>query len=105
MVRRKSASTSEPLVNLLKSWSVQHKFQDDPYVSGLLGALESGENLEVWASLDPLDYLPTPSDKSNDIFQRIKPFIFTLDCVKRINLNCFQIKSFLESLLFFLRRL
>ena len=71
MVRRKSASTSEPLVNLLKSWSVQHKFQDDPYVSGLLGALESGENLEVWASLDPLDYLPTPSDKSNDIFQRI----------------------------------
>lgn len=71
MVRRKSASTSEPLVNLLKSWSVQHKFQDDPYVSGLLGALESGENLEVWASLDPLDYLPTPSDKSNDIFHRI----------------------------------
>jgi len=71
MVRRKSASSSAPLVNLLKSWSVQHKFQDDPYVSGLLGALESGENLEVWASLDPLDYLPTPSDKSNDIFHRI----------------------------------
>jgi hypothetical protein len=40
-------------------------------VSGLLDSLETDENLEVWASLDPLDYLPTPSDKSNELFQRI----------------------------------
>lgn len=71
MAKRKPATSSAPLVNLLKSWSIQHKFQDDPYVSGLLDALESEENLEVWASLDPLDYLPTPSDKSNDIFHRL----------------------------------
>jgi methyl-accepting chemotaxis protein len=73
MVRRKASSSSAssaPLINLLKSWSIQHKFQDDTYVSGLLEALETEENLEVWASLDPLDYLPTPSDKSNDIFLR-----------------------------------
>jgi len=70
MVRRKAAASSAPLINLLKSWSIQHKFQDDTYVSGLLEALETEENLEVWASLDPLDYLPTPSDKSNDIFLR-----------------------------------
>lgn len=71
MVRRKASTSSAPLINLLKSWSIQHKFQDDTYVSGLLEALETEENLEVWASLDPLDYLPTPSDKSNDIFLRI----------------------------------
>ena len=71
MAKRKSSTSSAPLINLLKSWSIQHKFQDDPYVSGLLDALETEENLEVWASLDPLDYLPTPSDKSNDLFQRI----------------------------------
>ena len=71
MVRRKSSASSAPLINLLKSWSIQHKFQDDPYVSGLLDSLETDENLEVWASLDPLDYLPTPSDKSNELFQRI----------------------------------
>ena len=40
-------------------------------MSGLLDSLETDENLEVWASLDPLDYLPTPSDKSNELFQRI----------------------------------
>ena len=71
MARRKPSTSSAPLINLLKSWSIQHKFQNDPYVSGLLDALETEENLEVWASLDPLDYLPTPSDKSNDMFQRI----------------------------------
>ncbi|CAN2242291.1 hypothetical protein MCEMZLE42_01004 [actinobacterium SCGC AAA044-D11] len=71
MAKRKSSTSSAPLINLLKSWSIQHKFQDDPYVSGLLDALETEENLEVWASLDPLDYLPAPSDKSNNLFQRI----------------------------------
>ena len=71
MAKRKSSTSSAPLINLLKSWSIQHKFQDDPYVSGLLDALETEENLEVWASLDPLDYLPTPSDKSNNMFARI----------------------------------
>ena len=71
MARKKAVASSAPLLNLLNSWSNQHKVQDDPYVSGLRGALEAEENLDVWASLDPLDYLPTPSDKSNDVFLRI----------------------------------
>ena len=71
MARKKAVTSSAPLLNLLNSWSNQHKVQDDPYVSGLRGALETEENLDVWASLDPLDYLPTPSDKSNEIFSRI----------------------------------
>jgi hypothetical protein len=71
MARKKAVTSSAPLLNLLNSWSNQHKVQDDPYVSGLRGALETEENLDVWASLDPLDYLPTPSDKSNDVFLRI----------------------------------
>ena len=71
MARKKAVTSSAPLLNLLNSWSNQHKVQDDPYVSGLKGALETEENLDVWASLDPLDYLPTPSDKSNNIFSRV----------------------------------
>ena len=71
MARKKAVTSSAPLLNLLNPWSNQHKVQDDPYVSGLKGALETEENLDVWASLDPLDYLPTPSDKSNDVFLRI----------------------------------
>ena len=71
MARKQTVTSSAPLLNLLNSWSNQHKVQDDPYVSGLKGALETEENLDVWASLDPLDYLPTPSDKSNDVFLRI----------------------------------
>jgi len=71
MARKQTVTSSAPLLNLLNSWSKQHKVQDDPYVSGLKGALETEENLDVWASLDPLDYLPTPSDKSNNIFSRV----------------------------------
>jgi hypothetical protein len=71
MARKQTVTSSAPLLNLLNSWSNQHKVQDDPYVSGLKGALETEENLDVWASLDPLDYLPTPSDKSNNIFSRV----------------------------------
>jgi hypothetical protein len=46
------------LVNSLQSWSTLYGFKDDPYVSGLTEAVATRKNLPMWASLDPLEYLP-----------------------------------------------
>jgi hypothetical protein len=46
------------LANSLKSWATLSGVTEDPYVSGLLAALEGRKNLPMWASLDPLEYLP-----------------------------------------------
>jgi hypothetical protein len=44
--------------NSLQSWANLYSVQSDPYVSGLTQALRDRKNLPMWASLDPLDYLP-----------------------------------------------
>ena len=46
------------LLNSLKSWSTLYSVQSDPYVSGLTAAVAARKNLPMWASLDPLEYLP-----------------------------------------------
>jgi len=63
------------LANSLTSWKTLHGVNSDPYVEGLLQALNSAENLEVWASLNPLEYLPHPDAISNSKFHRILFFL------------------------------
>jgi len=46
------------LLNSLQSWSTLYGVQADPYVSGLTNAVAARKNLPMWASLDPLEYLP-----------------------------------------------
>jgi len=46
------------LANSIQSWSTQYGIKDDPYLSQLLQAVTSRKNLPMWASLDPLEYLP-----------------------------------------------
>ena len=46
------------LLNSLQSWSTLYGVQADPYVSGLTSAVAARKNLPMWASLDPLEYLP-----------------------------------------------
>jgi len=46
------------LVNSLQSWATLYGVQSDPYVSGLTSAVASRKNLPMWASLEPLEYLP-----------------------------------------------
>jgi hypothetical protein len=46
------------LVNSLQSWATLYGVQSDPYVSGLTEAVAARKNLPMWASLDPLEYLP-----------------------------------------------
>jgi hypothetical protein len=46
------------LVNSLNSWANLYAVKNDPYVSGLTDAVSARKNLPMWASLDPIEYLP-----------------------------------------------
>jgi hypothetical protein len=58
------------LANSLMSWKSLHSIDDDPYVEGLLQGLNSGENLEMWSSLNPLEYLPQLQGEPRSRIQR-----------------------------------
>jgi len=53
----------EVLRDSLSSWATKHGFMNDPYVSGLILALDKRRNLSMWATLSPLEYLPRPEAK------------------------------------------
>lgn len=71
MPSRSSREERTFLTNSLTSWKTLHRVEDDPYVEGVLASLKSGQNLEMWASLNPLEYLPHPEVISNTRFHRI----------------------------------
>lgn len=48
----------------LTSWAKQNQFSTNPYIVGLLAALETRRNLTFWASLNVVDLLPRPSYRS-----------------------------------------
>ena len=60
MPRKKVISASELLGNRLTNWSKHNDVLEDPYVIGISSALEKKKNLDAWATLDPLEYLPHP---------------------------------------------
>ena len=53
------------LANSLQSWAEQYQLGDDPYVAGLTAAVSNRKNLPMWASLNPLEYLPHAKVRSN----------------------------------------
>ncbi len=46
------------LAERLEAWAKKYSQLEDSYVSGLLAALRDNKNLHVWATLNPMDYLP-----------------------------------------------
>ena len=58
MTREKKTPPHLILLNSLQSWATLYGVQADPYVSGLTSAVAARKNLPMWASLDPLEYLP-----------------------------------------------
>ncbi|MFM6940690.1 MAG: hypothetical protein ACKOXI_01760 [Candidatus Planktophila sp.] len=50
----------DALAGTISQWIARHKISHDPYLSGLLLAIESKKDLHIWAELDPTDYLPHP---------------------------------------------
>jgi hypothetical protein len=58
--RRKADEQSQELLLELTSWASTGKVTNDPYVRALTHALETGEDIESIAEINPLDYLPHP---------------------------------------------
>ncbi len=64
---RKSANTDHlVLADSLEEWGRSHGVSNDPYVSGLTNDLRENNDLPIWATMDPMEYLPQPAVKSSD---------------------------------------
>ena len=65
MLRGTMAREPKPQLNLIladsiEAWGNKYGQAEDGYVSGLITALRENNNLHVWATFDPVDYLPIP---------------------------------------------
>ena len=66
----KKLAPHQILFNSLQSWAQQHGLLEDPYISGLSNAVENRKNLPMWASLNPLEYLPhAPAEVNKSLKQ------------------------------------
>jgi hypothetical protein len=50
----------DALAGSISSWINKHNLQGDPYLNGLLEAIETKKDLHIWAELNPTEYLPHP---------------------------------------------
>jgi len=64
MARAKKPELNLILADKLWSWADKYDVAKDGYVSGLLEALRTRKNLQIWASLNPIEYLPMPDLKA-----------------------------------------
>ncbi|MEN9324421.1 MAG: hypothetical protein RL414_175 [Actinomycetota bacterium] len=60
MAREKKPSPNLTLAESLQNWGRKYGQIEDSYISGLTEALRENKNLHIWATFDPLDYLPIP---------------------------------------------
>ena len=56
--RRKAEQVNEELLSELNSWAASSRVTNDPYVQALVKSLETFEDIEAIAEINPLDYLP-----------------------------------------------
>lgn len=61
----------DQLAGSISAWISRHNLQSDPYLTGLLTAIESKRDLHIWAELDPNEYLPHPEAKSGSATERL----------------------------------
>ena len=63
------------LYNSLQSWAQQYDLLEDPYISGLTNAVTNRKNLPMWASLNPLEYLPHAPASVGNALKRVVLYI------------------------------
>jgi hypothetical protein len=73
--RKKKTQTPDQLIAEIKAWAISNHCEDDALVVALLADLESGQDLDAWASLDSLEILPAVEYKSGDKLLRITNLI------------------------------
>ncbi len=58
------------LADLIEKWARGHGFLGDPYVEKLMHALRANENLALWSSVDPFEFLPYPLANNGNKMRR-----------------------------------
>jgi uncharacterized membrane protein len=48
------------LADQVDLWARKYRVSRDPYVTGLSSSLREKKNLQIWASMNPVEYLPHP---------------------------------------------
>ena len=57
----RKAQPVDLLAGSITQWISRHNLQSDPYLNGLLAAINEKKDLHIWAELDPTEYLPHPT--------------------------------------------
>jgi hypothetical protein len=78
MARIKKPELNLILADKLLAWADKYDVANDGYVRGLHEALSTRKNLQVWASLNPIEYLPMPELKAGLAMARWTRFITVL---------------------------
>jgi hypothetical protein len=78
MARIKKPELNLILADKLLSWADKYDVTKDGYVRGLYEALSTRKNLQVWASLNPIEYLPMPELKAGLAMAKWTRFITVL---------------------------
>jgi hypothetical protein len=78
MARIKKPELNLILADKLLSWADKYDVTKDGYVRGLYEALNTRKNLQVWASLNPIEYLPMPELKAGLAMAKWTRFITVL---------------------------
>jgi hypothetical protein len=60
MAKTKKSEEHIVLADSLNEWAEKHRVTNDPYVIRLAQSLRTRSNLSMWASLNPLEFLPNP---------------------------------------------
>lgn len=60
MAKAKKSEEHLVLADSLGDWAEKHKVAQDPYVIRLAQSLRTRTNLSMWASLNPMEFLPNP---------------------------------------------
>jgi hypothetical protein len=78
MARAKKPELNLILADKLLAWADKFDVTSDGYVRGLYEALTSRKNLQIWASLNPIEYLPMPELKAGLSMAKWTRFITVL---------------------------
>ena len=63
MATKRRVSNSRKHIELADQvdlWARKYQVSNDPYVNGLSESLREKKNLPIWASMNPVEYLPQP---------------------------------------------
>jgi hypothetical protein len=71
MARSNSPTAAQILSNHIQSWATSHGVQGDIYISQLQIAVAERKNWPMWASLNPLDFLPQPQVSGRTSLSRL----------------------------------